>query len=114
MEVIDGNWIKQRLTGRRGEKTELAQALGISLEKVTKTLSGSRRVQPEEIPKVIDFFRSRGARSKSDTIVEIYERLPPKLQEQAEEFLQFLEAKVESPEEHPVDPQAAPQRASEK
>lgn len=114
MEVIDGNWIKQRLTGRRGEKTELAQALGISLEKVTKTLSGNRRVQPEEIPKVLEFFRAQGGRTRTDTFAAIFEHLPPKLQEQAEEFLLYLKAKADSPEEGPVDPQKAPRHASEK
>lgn len=56
MEVIDGTWIKKRLTDRHGEKAELARAIGISPAKVSLILSGERRVQPEEIPRVLAYF----------------------------------------------------------
>lgn len=56
MDVIDGNWIKQRLTGERGEQAALARALGITQAKVSLTLKGTRNVQPSEVPKLLEFF----------------------------------------------------------
>ena len=67
MEIIDGKWIKDRLTGQRGEKAELARHMGVGSDIITKILSGDRRVQPEEIPKVASFF---GA-SRGDALQEI-------------------------------------------
>lgn len=56
MEVIDGNWIKDRLTGVRGEKARLSEAMGITPQKLSHILAGGRDVQPEEVPKVLAFF----------------------------------------------------------
>lgn len=56
MQVIDGNWIKARLRDERGEKARLAEAMGISPDKVSKILKGERGVRPHEIPAVIAFF----------------------------------------------------------
>lgn len=70
MEDIDANWIKKRLTGKRGEQTRLAEHLGISTDKLSKTLGGERRVQPEEIPRLLDFFNERiTAGTESDTLL---------------------------------------------
>lgn len=52
MEVIDGQWISARLTGRHCEKAKLAAAIGLSPHKLAKVLSGDRKVQAEEIPKI--------------------------------------------------------------
>ena len=49
MEIIDANWIRQRLTGQRGELAELARAMGVKPDVVTKILKGERRVQPGEM-----------------------------------------------------------------
>lgn len=56
MDVIDGKWIAARLTGRRGEKAELARHMRVGPDIVAKILSGERRVQPEEAPRVVSFF----------------------------------------------------------
>jgi phage repressor protein C with HTH and peptisase S24 domain len=56
MDVIDGEWIRVRLTGERGEMARLARHMGIDQMKLTKVLKGERRVQPEEIPSVLSFF----------------------------------------------------------
>lgn len=61
MEVIDRNWIARRLTGRRGERAELARFMNVKPDIVTKILSGDRRVQPEEIPRVVAFFEDAAA-----------------------------------------------------
>lgn len=34
MDVIDGKWISARLTGRHGEKTELADAMGTPIRSI--------------------------------------------------------------------------------
>ena len=60
MDVIDGKWIAERLTGKHGERAELARFLGVKPDIVTKILSGGRRVQPEEIPLVLEYFKARG------------------------------------------------------
>tara|TARA_R110000868_G_scaffold369682_3_gene633090 strand:+ start:18362 stop:18691 length:330 start_codon:yes stop_codon:yes gene_type:complete len=59
MEEIDGAWIRKRLTGARGEQARLAEHLGISTDKLSKTLRGNRNVQAEEVPLLLDFFNER-------------------------------------------------------
>jgi transcriptional regulator with XRE-family HTH domain len=59
MDVIDGNWIKARLSGRRGEQSELARFVGINPDQLTKVLAGRRNVQPAEAPRVVAFFAKR-------------------------------------------------------
>lgn len=56
MDVIDGTWIKARLTGARGEKSLLATAMRITPDKLAKVLTGQRAVQPQEVPAVLTFF----------------------------------------------------------
>ncbi|MBM2293809.1 helix-turn-helix transcriptional regulator [Sulfitobacter pseudonitzschiae] len=56
MDVINATWIKARLTGERGEQARLAEAMGIDNDKMSRILKGKRRVQPEEIPKVLKYF----------------------------------------------------------
>ncbi|WP_172332717.1 hypothetical protein [Mangrovicoccus sp. HB161399] len=57
MERIDGQWIKERLTGKRGEQAQLARHLGISNDKLSKTLRGERRVQESELPLLLEWFQ---------------------------------------------------------
>ena len=57
MEIIDAKWIAKHLTGRRGELADLARCLGIPPSMVSKIKSGERRVQPEEIPAILAFFK---------------------------------------------------------
>lgn len=95
--MIDGKWIKARLTGRRGEITELANALGISSDKLAKSISGKRNVQPEEVPKLTAFFKDRAPRTRAEQLLEHFEGLPPEAQEQAIQFLEYLKARSKSP-----------------
>lgn len=55
-EVIDGEWIKKHLQGHRGEKAELARALGVRPDIISKIINGERAVQPEELPTLLEFF----------------------------------------------------------
>lgn len=79
MDVIDGKWIAERLTGRRGEKAELARHMGVGPDIITKILSGDRRVQPEEAPKAVSFFSGADASVLDDkhggepTLVAVYD-----------------------------------------
>ena len=56
MDVIDGQWIAARLTGRRGEKAEIARAMGISSDKLSKILSGERGIASNELPGLLSYF----------------------------------------------------------
>ncbi|MDX2287497.1 MAG: hypothetical protein NW217_01570 [Hyphomicrobiaceae bacterium] len=56
MDVIDANWIKRHRTGRHGELKELADAVGIEPDKITKILNGSRQVKAHEAPRIAAFF----------------------------------------------------------
>lgn len=56
MDMIDGKWIKARMSGKRGEQAELARALDITATQVSLMLKGKRQVQPQEVPKLLDFF----------------------------------------------------------
>lgn len=62
MDVIDGAWISARLPDKRenrGERARLARHMGWDSAKLSKTLSGVRKVQAEEIPKLLSFFGAR-------------------------------------------------------
>lgn len=59
METIDGKWIKARLTGRHGEKAELARHMQIETDRLSKILAGKRAVRPEEVPRLLSYFNER-------------------------------------------------------
>lgn len=54
--MIDGEWIRTRLTGKRGEKARLAEALGVTADVVSKILNGARQVSAEEADKLRAYF----------------------------------------------------------
>lgn len=56
METITPEWLRARLDGDRGKKAALAEALGIGADKISKMISGARKPQAEEIPKILAFF----------------------------------------------------------
>lgn len=74
METIDGKWIARHLSRKRGEKARLARAMHISNDQMSKILKGLRAVQPDEVPRVLDFFgyefRPAGEGSFSNPIAE--------------------------------------------
>lgn len=60
METIDRHWIKARLASMpRGTQTRLAEHLGIASNMMSKIMSGERRLQQDEIPKLLSFFNAR-------------------------------------------------------
>ncbi|OWU80447.1 hypothetical protein ATO1_08865 [Phaeobacter sp. 22II1-1F12B] len=97
MEVIDGKWIRARLSGKRGEQTRLAKFLNISTDKLAKTLSGNRNVQPSEVPLLLEFFKEN-IPVESDDQTEIYQQIG-RLNTTGQRILRKqLDALLESPE----------------
>ena len=98
MEIIDANWIRQRLTGQRGELADLARAMGVKPDVVTKILKGERRVQPAEMLAI----KSHLERSVEPPVDDITQRLLeniPKLTDQERGLL--LAAAIGMIAQHP-------------
>lgn len=71
MDKIDRAWISARLTGRHGEKRDIAEAMGIRLDQLSKVLSGDRKVQANEIPGLLGYFgESLGDRTETPGFFE--------------------------------------------
>ena len=56
VQQIDRHWLAQKIAGRRGLQTRLAEHVGISQDKVAKILAGRREIQGREILPMIEFF----------------------------------------------------------
>jgi phage repressor protein C with HTH and peptisase S24 domain len=56
METVDSDWLKRRLSGQRGLQTKLANYLGLDAQKMSKTVSGVRRPQADEVLRILAFF----------------------------------------------------------
>lgn len=75
MDVIDGDWIRARLSGKRGEKAKLARAMRVESHVVAKILAGKRQVKPKEMPAVVAFFGSERAdpdHAEAGDLVPVY------------------------------------------
>ena len=68
MEIVDAKWLLARMSGKRGEKARLAEAMGIGADQVAKILTGVRRVQPEEVPKLLAFFNEERQSLSEDEV----------------------------------------------
>jgi transcriptional regulator with XRE-family HTH domain len=75
MDIIDGEWIRARMTGKRGEQARLAEHLGISTDKLSKTMRGQRDVQPEEIPGLLSFFNVELAPASEDDRHQLFKEI---------------------------------------
>lgn len=84
MQLIDADWIKSRLTGRHGEKSELARKLGLAPDAITKILAGTRRIQPREMPVIWEFFAEPG--SPEDLAMQLQRQIE-KLTDEERRFL---------------------------
>jgi phage repressor protein C with HTH and peptisase S24 domain len=77
MDDVNAEWIRAHLTGRHGEQAELAEFVGITPDKLTKILAGTRRVQASEVPRVIAFFQRQAVvasmpNEPTPTLVPVY------------------------------------------
>lgn len=89
MDVIDGKWIAARLGKSRGAKAALADAMGVGQDVVSKILNGKRRVQPEEIPRVLAYF------DEPATEDDVTHRLLARIELLTEQEREFLLAAAE-------------------
>lgn len=56
MRTIDAQWIRDHLPPERGAKAELAAAMGVRPEAVTRILAGTRGIKATEIPRILAYF----------------------------------------------------------
>lgn len=66
MDVIDRHWLQTRLSGRHGEQRKLADAVGLSPDKITKILKGERAIRAHEIPRFLQYFQGASPAGFSD------------------------------------------------
>ena len=93
-DVVDKDWIAARLTGRRGEVADLARAMGVSLDKASKTIKGERKVQASEIPSLLSFFGMNAPADPSeDAVVSAVLGLPEHLRPEALQYIEFLKGR---------------------
>lgn len=67
MEIIDGNWIKQRLAPTHGAKSALADSIGLARDKLARVLNGTRKLTPQEIALVVQYFERQGGAEPQPT-----------------------------------------------
>ena len=91
MEKIDGEWIKTRLSGQRGEKKRLADAIGIDTTMLSKVLSGLRRLSASETEAVLMFFGEAAQLTpKAAGILARVRKLSPEGQDRASALVDAL------------------------
>jgi len=56
-KIMEFEWIKERVDKERGLQARLAEFIGISSDKLNKTLTGVRKFKPPELLKVAEYFR---------------------------------------------------------
>ena len=84
MEEITAEWLRARLGDDRGRKAEFSRVTGIAPDKVSKMLSGGRRVQSSEIPKILQFFGESASGVQDpglQEIVDLWEQLTPEVRQ---------------------------------
>ncbi|WP_139792965.1 hypothetical protein [Pseudophaeobacter leonis] len=80
IEEIDKNWLQRHLNGMRGAKAQLSRATGISPDKISKILTGTRLVQASEAPRIYNFFYPGMTQSASDAdreLLALWHQLSP-------------------------------------
>ena len=77
MDMIDADWIKSRLTGQHGEKSALAEAMGLTSDKFTKVLNGTRRLQPREMIAAARYFGAEMPSGLADPSADFARPLAP-------------------------------------
>ena len=107
MDEINAEWLKEHLGDDRGKKAALSKATGISTDKISKIIGGTRQVQSHEVPKIYAFFYPTGDNDMTADQVEIL-RLWNQLEPEEQSFLRNsakaqIAARDHSPEESPPD-----------
>jgi len=84
VEDVNGSWLRARITGEGGEQARIARHTGISADKLTGILAGTRRVQAREAPKLYSYFMRRrgdGGGVRQETLAQIVSQLGREEQE---------------------------------
>lgn len=103
MDVIDGNWIKARLT-KRGEQAELARYLGLTPQKMSAVIKNDRRLTQQEAQGVLRFFGVKPAdpEAEIETIrgfaESLAERYTPRIRSAEEAALGWVRGRARHPE----------------
>lgn len=91
MTKIDGIWINSRLTGVRGEKARLAEAMGIHPNVLSKILSGVRSVNQGEAMAAEAYFSPPDQTDPlAQSILDRIQLLSPDGREQASTLVDVL------------------------
>lgn len=61
MEKIDPSWIRQRTKDKHGAMKRLGDAIGLTSDKMTKIMNGTRKISGDEAIGIYSFFQQRGA-----------------------------------------------------
>lgn len=77
MDLIDADWIKRHLTQRHGELKALADATGLSPDKITKILKGTRQIKSHEAPRIKAFFFTRDVDGFSEDAASYQSQVAP-------------------------------------
>lgn len=104
MKTIDAQWIKERLPAERGAKADLAAALGIRPEAVSRMLAGKRAIKASEVPLIVAFLEGNDRKGIVDRfdLLDVMTDLSPsmkrllgKLSELEDAELDFLTVAAE-------------------
>ena len=75
--AVDREWILERLTGKRGEKARLADALDVLPDVVSKILSGARQLTPSEADAARRFFGEDESLTEEEAeMLAMFRKLP--------------------------------------
>lgn len=77
MDLIDADWIKRHLTQRHGELKALADATGLSPDKITKILKGERQIKSHEAPRIKAFFFTRDDEGFAEAAADYRSQVAP-------------------------------------
>ena len=88
MTMITPDWLREQLSAERGLQSRLAEYLGLSADKMSKTVKGERRIQAAEAVKIAEFF-SVSDRSDLEALREAASGLSDDRLQQVLEFVQF-------------------------
>ncbi|WP_299933388.1 hypothetical protein [uncultured Pelagimonas sp.] len=100
MDEITPEWLKARLGTDRGQKAALAEALGLSNDKVSKMLGGTRKPQAQEIPTILAFFGETTATTDPE-LQAVWQKLTPS---ERLFLLNAAKAQISARESQPLEP----------
>lgn len=97
--MSDADWLKARLQGSWGEKGQIAAALGVKNQTVSKILVGLRRLKPEEKERLRALLGVPPPTAEEHAFLEALRDVPKDRHPEVLRFLRFiaLEASEQPP-----------------